>query len=34
LLPTATDAPVGGGVQVLVLDDDGRVLVDHQFIDA
>ena len=33
MVAVATGEVVGGGIEVLELDDDGRVLVDHQFID-
>lgn len=34
MVATATGEPLGGGLDVLVIDDDGRIARDHQFIDA
>jgi hypothetical protein len=34
MVDTATSEPVGGGIDVLMLDDDDRITVDYQFIDA
>jgi hypothetical protein len=33
MIDTATSEPVGGGTDVLILDDDERITVDYQFID-
>ncbi len=34
LLPTAGGDAAGGGLEILVLDDDGRIKTDYQFIGA
>ena len=34
MVATATGEPVGGGTDVLMLDDDDRITVDYQFIDS
>jgi hypothetical protein len=33
MVATGTGETVGGGLEVLALDDDGRIRTDHQFID-
>jgi hypothetical protein len=33
MLPTSGGAAAGAGLEVLVLDDDGRIASDHQFIE-
>jgi hypothetical protein len=32
MIATATGEAVGGGLEVLLLDDDGRIAVDYQFV--
>ncbi|MFI6513752.1 hypothetical protein ACIBCT_39635 [Streptosporangium sp. NPDC050855] len=34
MVPTDGGEPAGAGLEVLVLDEDGRILTDHQFIEA
>lgn len=33
MVTTPDGEPVGGGTEVLLLDDDGRIVADYQFID-
>ena len=32
MMSTSTGQAVGGGLDILALDSDGRILTDHQFI--
>jgi len=34
MVSTATGEAVGGGLEVLVLDDQGRIVIDSQFVEC